>query len=67
MHRLSRFMYSAEKSARKILIGVARNKPVILFPAHAKFLYGLYRIHHALTIPYSAMVRYSVGRNRAGK
>jgi NAD(P)-dependent dehydrogenase (short-subunit alcohol dehydrogenase family) len=67
MHRLSRFMYSAKKSARRILIGVARNKPMILFPAHAKFLYGLYRIHHSLTVPYSAIVRYSVGRNRLPK
>jgi short-subunit dehydrogenase len=64
MDRLSRFMYSAEKSARKILVGVARNKPMILFPGHAKFLYGLYRIHHALTVPYSAMIRHFIGRNR---
>jgi NAD(P)-dependent dehydrogenase (short-subunit alcohol dehydrogenase family) len=64
MNRMSRFMYSPKKSARKILLGTARNKSMIVFPAHAKFLYGLYRIHPALTAPYSAMVRYSVGRNR---
>ena len=64
MNRMSRFMYSAEKSARKILRGVASNKSMIVFPGHAHVLYGLYRTHHALTVPYSAFVRYFLGRNQ---
>ena len=64
MDRLSRFMYPAEKSARRILSGVARNKRMILFPAHATLLYGLYRVHHATMTPYSAIIRYAMGRNR---
>ena len=65
MDRIAQFMHSPEKAARKILSGVARNKSMILFPAHARVVYGLYRIHPAFTLPYTAAVRWAMGRNRA--
>lgn len=64
LDRLSRFMYPADKAARKILSGVARNKAMIVFPGHAKFLYGLVRAHQGAIVPYAAFVRYAMGRNR---
>lgn len=43
----------ANKAARAILRGVARNRAIIIFPFHARFLGWLQRLHPALLTPLS--------------
>jgi hypothetical protein len=37
-------LMEADAAARRILAGVARNQPVIVFPWYARLLWGVYRL-----------------------
>lgn len=41
-------MMDAEKAARSILRGIVRNRAIIIFPFHARFLWWLNRLHPAI-------------------
>jgi NAD(P)-dependent dehydrogenase (short-subunit alcohol dehydrogenase family) len=41
-------LVSTEDAAERILKGMARNKPVIIFPAYAKLFWGLFRLKQSL-------------------
>jgi NAD(P)-dependent dehydrogenase (short-subunit alcohol dehydrogenase family) len=41
----------ADEAARKILDGVARNKPIIVFPGYARVLWWLYRLSPRIVAP----------------
>jgi short-subunit dehydrogenase len=44
-------LLGAERAARTILRGVARNRAMIVFPLHARVLWGLYRLWPPLLFP----------------
>ena len=45
------FKMKATKAAQEILRGVARNRTTIVFPAHARIIWWLYRLHPSILIP----------------
>jgi NAD(P)-dependent dehydrogenase (short-subunit alcohol dehydrogenase family) len=44
-------MIKATRAAKAILLGVARNKAIIVFPLHARLMWWLYRIHPSILTP----------------
>jgi NAD(P)-dependent dehydrogenase (short-subunit alcohol dehydrogenase family) len=44
-------LMDVKKAALAILRGVERNRGIIIFPAHARLLWWLYRLHPSLVIP----------------
>ncbi len=50
---ITNIFISAEKTARLILDGVAKNKAIIVFPFAARLAWWLYRLHPSLAAPFA--------------
>jgi len=65
LERLARWMFPADRAANRILRAIRYNRAIAVFPAHAKILYGLFRLGQWILVPYYWFLRRLMQQNES--